>query len=318
MPASYVHQCVARDAARQLGLFGGSQLRAALTAGSEGPDPFFFSFLAFPGSPFAPALGSMMHTSRTDDFLLALSRHCAHSEITRAFCCGFFSHYAADTTFHPFVYAHSVKPDGTYSGTIHCTLEHALEILHYRRRGHETGVPTQMMGYARLTKENKDAIARALSGALDDVFPEHRLGLARVRRSFEEAAWLCALLHSPSGRRYRVFGAVSSLVGLKAALHAHMIPAEPPEGDIANDAHAVWRSPWAPDCPRTESFGDLFTAAITRSKVLLPAALAFMDGALDESAFRHIVGANSYDSGLDWKTTKPAHEVVGRAQNQRT
>lgn len=310
MPASYTHQCIARDAAKSLGLFADDQLRAALTAGSEGPDPFFFSLIPVPGTLYAPTLGSMMHTRKTGDFLIALARACASSEITRAYCCGFFSHYAADTTFHPFVYAHSRDENGGYSGTLHCTLEHALETLLYRRRGHQTGVPQQMAGFIRLTKENKDAIARALSAALDEVFPEHRLGYARVRRSFEDASFFCTLLRSPSGRRYRALGAISGLVKLDKALHAHMMPAEPPKADVANDAHMPWISPWEPERKRTESFDELFAAAVMRAKELIPAAQAFMTGNLCESELRRLAGDLSFDSGLPWKATRPAREIM--------
>lgn len=309
MPASYVHQCVAADACDSMNLFKDEQIRAALLAGSEGPDPFFFSLIPVPGAPSAPKLGSLMHTKKTGDFLLALANACRKSEITRAYCCGFFSHYGTDTTFHPFVYAHSAKENGEYSGTIHCTLEHGLETLFYRRRGHETDLPTQMAGFLLLTKENKDEIARALSSALEEVFPEHKLGLARVRRSFDDAAFFCTLLRSPSGRRYQIFGALAALVGMKNALYAHMMPKEPPAQDIANDAHAAWFSPWAPETPRSESFSDLFASAVTRSQELIPAALAFMKGESDESALRSCAGDNSFDSGLSWKDTQPASDV---------
>ena len=312
MPASYTHQCIARDAAKSLGLFADPQLRSALVAGSEGPDPFFFSLIPVPGTPSAPKLGSMMHTKRTGDFLIALAQSCAKSDITRAYCCGFFAHYAADITFHPFVYAHSRDEGGEYSGTIHCTLEHALETLLYRRRSHDEGVPQQMAGYISLTKANKDEIALALSNALDEVFPEHRLGLARVRRSFEDASFFCTLLRSPSGRRYRAFGALAGIAGLDKALHAHMMPAQPPKSDVANDAHIVWASPWEPDRARTESFDDLFAAAVLRAKTLISALLAFMNGDMEESAFRAVVGDNSFDSGLPWQTTRPAAELMQR------
>ena len=246
MPASYVHQCVAKDACDDLSLFIDDQLRAALLAGSEGPDPFFFSLFSLPGALSAPKLGSLLHTQKTGDFLITLARACSASELTRAYCCGFFTHYGTDTMFHPFVYAHSRDESGRYSGTVHCTLEHGLETLSYRRRGHEAGVPLQMAGYIRLTKENKDEIARALSAAVSEVFPEHNLGFTRVRRSFDDAATLCTLLCSPGGQKYRAFGAVASVAGLDKALHAHMMPAHPPKTDIANDAHAVWASPWEP------------------------------------------------------------------------
>lgn len=310
MPASYTHQCIARDAARALSLFKDDQLRAALTAGSEGPDPFFFSLIPMPGALYAPTLGSMMHTQKTGDFLLALAKACAASDVTRAYCCGFLSHYAADTTFHPFVYAHSRDEQGRYSGTVHCTLEHALETLLYRRRGHQTGVPQQMAGFIRLTKENKAEIAKALSAALDEVFPEYRLGLSRVRRSFEDASFFCTLLRSPSGRRYRAFGALAGVAGLDKALHAHMMPAEPPKTDVANDAHSPWSSPWEPEKKRTDSFDALFAAAVARAQVLIPAALAFMEGTIDESAFRALIGDLSYDSGLPWQATRPARELM--------
>ena len=130
MPASYVHQCVATSACDALSFFASPALRSAVQAGSEGPDPFFFSVIPTPGAPLVPRLGSILHTQKTDDFLLALSDACAGSELTRAYCCGFFSHYGTDTTFHPFVYAHSLTSDGGYSSTLHCTLNYLLSIIY--------------------------------------------------------------------------------------------------------------------------------------------------------------------------------------------
>ena len=146
MPASYVHQSVAAHAADALSLQDSAAERSALLAGAEGPDPMFFCFR--PGKPFAPLVGSLLHTQKTDDFLLALCEACAGDALLRAYCCGFFTHYATDTTFHPFVYAHSLTAEGRYSGNTHCTLEHQLETLHYRREGHATGLPVQMGGFA--------------------------------------------------------------------------------------------------------------------------------------------------------------------------
>ena len=148
MPASYVHQSVAAYAADALSLFTSDAERSALLAGAEGPDPMFFCFR--PGKPFAPVVASLLHTQKTDDFLLALCDACAGDALLRAYCCGFFTHYATDTTFHPFVYAHSLTAAGKYSGNAHCTLEHQLETLHYRREGHATGLPVQMGGFAAL------------------------------------------------------------------------------------------------------------------------------------------------------------------------
>lgn len=315
MPASYVHQSVARTAAQAL--FPQPPELSALLAGAEGPDPLFFSFVGAPGTPFAPKLGSLMHTQKTDDFLLALCDASRGSALTRAYCCGFFTHYATDTTFHPFVYAHALDERGAYSGTAHCTLEHQLETLHYRRQGHASGLPEQMAGFAALDGSQKNEIARALAQAIAKVFPASALSAARVRRSFDDAVALCRALRSEGGTKYRVLGAALSPFKLDAPLHAHMMPVEPPRADIANDAHAPWASIWAPDQPHTEGFAELYDMAAARAQALCQSALGYMQGRVSYASLRALHGALSYDSGLPWQTTCAAGQAPGvrRAEN---
>ena len=311
MPASYVHQSVAASACDALDSFDQPELRSAVLAGSEGPDPLFFSVIARPGAPLVPRVGSLLHTRRTDDFLLALADACRGSALTRAYCCGFFSHYATDTTFHPFVYAHSLMPGGGYSSTLHCTLEHQLETLHYRRQGHARGLPVQMAGIAALTSEERMQIATALAKALARVFPELPVSPARVKRSFDDAVSLCALLRSESGKKYNAMGALLRPVRLDCALHAHMMPVEPPSTDIANDAHELWASIWTPDIPRRDSFDDLFAAAQARAAELVEAADGYMAGQVSFASLRALHGGASYDSGMSWQTSCAPSKAPG-------
>ena len=313
MPASYVHQCVATTAADALSLFDQPALRHALLAGSEGPDPLFFSVLALPGRPLVPKVGSLLHTRRTDDFLLALADACKSSALTRAYCCGFFTHYAADTTFHPFVYAHSLE-DGGYSSTRHCTLEHQLETLFYRRQGHVSGLPMQMAGFAALSGTQKDEIARALTQAISAIFPGEALSFAHVRRSFDDAVNLCRLLRSERGVKFRVLGTLLHPLRLDAPLQAHMMPSEPPQTDIMNDAHRAWASIWTPETARTDSFDDLYAAASSRAAALAEAAHAYMTGGGSYASLRALHGGLSYDSGLPWQTTCAPSKAPGAAR----
>ena len=313
MPASYVHQSIAAAAAKAHAFFASEDKRliSALLAGAEGPDPLFFSLFAPPRKKPAPALGAILHTQRTDEFLLALCEACADKAVTRAFCCGFMTHYAADTTFHPFVYAHSLTGDGAYSSTLHCTLEHQLETLHFRRQGNETSLPVQMGGYAALSREAKDQIAAAFHAAVVRVFPGDDIGYARIRRSFDDAVALCNLLRSEGGVKFRAMGALLSPFGLDAPLHAHMMPVQAPDTDIANDAHAPWASLWAPDVRRSESFDDLYAAAVQRAAQLIGLTLGMMDGQVSYATLRAQLGGLSYDSGLPWSGTCPASKAPG-------
>lgn len=311
MPASYVHQCVAHQACARLSLYGEEPLSLAVRAGAEGPDPMFFSLLPVPGGPPAPKVASLIHTQRTDEFLLALCDACKGSELLSAYCCGFFTHYATDTTFHPFVYAHSLTKDGSYSGTEHCLLEHQLETLHYRRQGHAKGLPVQFAGFAALSGADKDAIAQALAAAIARVFPDNALSVSRVRKSFDDAVGLCRMLRSEDGRKFRALGSALSPLRLDRALHAHMMPPEPPEADIANDAHAPWASLWTPDEIRTDSFSDLYEAAVSRAAQLVAAAHKLMDGTGAYASVRALLGGLSYDSGLPWSGTCRAEQAPG-------
>ena len=311
MPASYVHQSIAAAAADRLSLYTEPVLRSAVLAGSEGPDPFFFSFFSLPGQPAAPMLGSILHTRKTDDFILALCDACKGSSLTRAYACGFIAHYGTDTTFHPYIYAHSLTAEGTYSGVNHCTLEHQLETLHYRRQGHATGLPRQMGGFGALDSSARREIAAALAKAISSVFPHHAMTTARVKRSFDEAVALCDLLHSDSGRRYAAFSAITRPMRLERALQAHMMPKEPPHTDIMNDAHEAWASLWTPDQIRHDNFDDLYGAAVARSSDLMLAADGYMQGSVCYATLRALHGGNSYDSGLPWQTTCAAAHAPG-------
>ena len=313
MPASYVHQCIAQSVCAALSLYENPALRSAVLAGSEGPDPLFFSILPAPG-PVVPKVGSILHTQKTDDFLLALADACRESELTRAYCCGFFTHYAADTTFHPFVYAHSLTEDGKYSSTLHCTLEHQLETLHFRRQGHERGLPVQMAGFVQLTDGQKDEIARALSRAIDAVFPGESLGVRRVRRSFEDAVNLCRMLRSPGGKKYALLGALLRPFHLDAPLHAHMMPIHAPDRDTMNEAHRPWASIWTPEMTRTDSFDDLYAAAVSRGSALVSAADRYMRTGDSFASLRALHGGLSYDSGLPWQTTCAPSRAPGVRQ----
>lgn len=311
MPASYVHQSIAGAACDALSLYTDSTLRSAVLAGSEGPDPFFFSLFSMPGTTVAPKLGSILHTQKTDDFMLALCDACRDTPLTRAYACGFIAHYAADTTFHPFVYAHSLTAEGTYSSTDHCTLEHQLETLHYRRQGHAHGLPRQMGGFIGLDHAARRRIAASLSKALGVVFPQYPMNTARVARSFDDAVALCNLLRSESGKKFKVLGAALQPMRLDRALHAHMMPAQPPQTDVANDAHAPWASLWTPEQLRYESFDDLYALAVERACSLMRAADGYMDGRVSYATLRALHGGNSYDSGLAWQTTCPAANAPG-------
>ena len=165
--------------------------------------------------------------------------------------------------------------------------------------------------FLALDDAQRKKIAAALSVALSRVFPDSALSPRRLETCFSDAVSLCRLLRSEDGRRFRTWGSVLSPFKLDATLHAHMMPAEPPTEDIANDAHAPWASIWAPDEIRHDSFDDLFAASVSRSEELMTAADSLMKGRGSYAALRSLHGGLSYDSGLPWQETCPPSQAPG-------
>ena len=167
-----------------------------------------------------------------------------------------------------------------------------------------------MAGFAGLSETERKSIAAALSAALGQVFPAYALTPARIEKSFSDAVHLCRTLRSEDGRLYRRVGMLSPL-HLDTPIHAHMMPLEPPDADIANDAHAPWASIWTPDQVRRDSFDDLFARAIARSEELMPCAIGVMIGRVSHASLYAMHGGLSYDSGLPWQETCSPYHAPG-------
>ena len=290
MPASYLHQAVARA------VVGDNPLALA---GAEGPDPLFYCFHRYKNliSPFA--LGSYLHKARTGNLLASLVFVASSSRPSERFdyALGFLTHYATDTTFHPYVYAHSYTPGGKYSPNMHCTLEHALDTWLYREEGHATGTPRHMAGIAALAPNDLACIAFMFACAMFSIDQEKRLPPPEIEQAMKDSVLVTRLLHSPRGIKYAALGALATPLGLRKTLHAHMVPTKLPQGDFLNEAHAAWESPFVPG-ERRESVPDLLEAAKARASEFVAAARSYQKKEIDEDTLKVILGNMRYDSAL--------------------
>ncbi len=303
MPAAYVHDAIALAAQARTGIPGLHE--GALCAGAQGPDPlFYYRFFSRVKNTRMAALGSRIHDERTGDFLVALLRHArAHGgsgemrQLVLSYAWGFLSHFATDSTVHPYVYARSFDREGAYNTNIHCALEAAMDTWLYRRHGHR-GIPRQMTGIAALATRERQAIAAVLCGAIAEVFPQDAPTEAQSLRSFADSVGLTRMLHSGHGVKYAVLTTLVGWLGHGGLVEAHAVPTRLPAWDFANEAGLHWSSPWQPGVPRDERLSDLLEAATRRTESLWRLSLAGEEGAL-----RAAIGDAHYGSGLPWQQT---------------
>ncbi|MBQ9010759.1 MAG: zinc dependent phospholipase C family protein, partial [Clostridia bacterium] len=307
MPASYVHQSVALSAAREAGLHLSDLTQSAYLTGCEGPDPLFCGFICSTPSVQTPSAGIMMHREETETFLCAL-RDTAKTPVQQAYFYGFLTHYAADTIFHPFVYGHSLKPDGTYSSDLHGIIEQAYELVRYRRDAHPVGIPRQLAGIEQMPDRELRECTALFADAMQNCYTRNVLSPERVFRTFRAGVRTARALSSPSGRKYQLAGRLRPF-HLNLRLHAHMIPSEFPREDIWNDGHLPWFSLFEPERIRHESMDDLYETAVTRAARLLCAAAP--DSGCTGDACVRLLGGLSYESGLPWRDT-PTPDAAAR------
>ncbi len=318
MPASYVHQSIAQDVFDKIEptLFSGFS-KAAFLAGSEGPDPLFFTIISPKGKQAPPEVGHLIHEQHANDFFTALTKGAKGDALLMSFVMGFLTHYAADTTFHPFIYSMSFEK-GKYLSNKHCKYEHVLDTLLYRRKGFSEGLPVQMAGYIALTDEEQEKIAKLLAEAIAEVFPMNKLSAKAVKKSFKHSIFICNTLRNHSLKKDSILFKVLYPTPIGPFVDSHVMPNDLIDTlmnttgynsefyswpSVTNATHSEWHSFWEPEKKRTESIRDLHEAAVLRAESFVVAGLNYMNDIIDKNEFDNIIKDMSYDSGLDWRKT---------------
>ena len=277
--------------------------------GAQGPDPLFFHQKYHPWrSGHVCTLGNRMHGQRTAAFLLALLAE-ARTEVQWAYACGFLTHYAADTTVHPFVYAWARNEDGTYCPPKHNLLEAAWDTWVWQENG-----GTDAPKYYRTMPEKAELaeIAALTAKAAADVFPEYPVTAAEIRRAYLDVRRCERVLNSQHGRRRRFFGWLERKLGKPDMITQIVPPATVPEEDILNASRAPWANPWLPEEVRTESVPDLRAAAEAHGAELITAAERFRSKEMSAEELTALLGDRHYSSGLPWQETGPIPKLYRR------
>lgn len=317
MPASYLHQCIANDTIKKLETELGININeAAFLAGAEGPDPLFFTLKSEKGVQAPPEVGHLLHQQKTGDFLINIAKYAGEDPICQSFVLGFLAHYGTDTVFHPFIYSRSFENNGKCNGNKHCKFEHILDVYYYRKNGNKKGLPKHMAGYASLKKGEKDRIAGIFSKAIADALPEHALEFVAVRKSFDDAVFLCRLLRKESCKKFSLLLWYIGRTKAAAFVDSHVMPNVSTDEllkdefvtkyyswkDILNSEKADWYSYWEKNILRNDSVDELYQKAVERATLFGKAGIKYFEDK-NEDSLRDVVKDMSYDSGLPWKKT---------------
>jgi len=266
--------------------------------GSQGPDPLYMLGI-FPLRLKSRPLpyGSMLHTARTGLFLVRL---CAlakeKSEIEKAYAMGFLTHYALDSTVHPYVNTHSLDANGNYQSALHVRLENNWDALYSNRIGLSKTPDAQFEAVVN-AKPCWEVVAALLSNAMLSVYPENPLLPGEILTAFQGVEKFGRLKRSRS--IYGLAYLLERLMRKPMFLTAQFIRRKPDTDDHENKARKPWRSLSQPDRIRDEGLAELFETAVDTSCSLLRAADSFFAGELPMDTFAVSIGNIGYDTGVE-------------------
>lgn len=257
MPESYFHVRCAKSSYRLSGAKG--YHIPAVILGSAGPDILFYHTAL----PSLHRLGGKMHAEHCGPFLSALVRG-ASNRLLQSYVLGFLSHYAADTTLHPWV---EERSEG------HALAESAMD-RHYLLldKGRALALPEDSA--PALAQTERLAIGSLLRRALRQVYGVEVRAEALARALEDFRRWK-TWLRDDRGHKARLSRWLERALRLKSGSLA---------GHLINSAPAAEAAPPEELVARAEILGA----------ELMTAARDFWAGALGPMELARKIGNKSY------------------------
>ena len=238
--------------------------------------------------------GRRMHTGKPGLFLTTLlcrAESSASPVEMFSYLSGFLCHYALDSIAHPYIIY--VTAEERVFPRSHMSLEHALDVVQFRRDGYENEKhPVTEHYYPRLRLP--ETLRQDLDAVFEDVYGWKNCWSA-LNRSCRRYRLCYRVLENPRGLAARIARRTKRDVLCSLAYSESQFHSLDPE----NTEHRVWKHPFDPDQSFTESFPELREKARQFALQLIEASyrlVRYSEGSVE--SISELIGNNSYLSGL--------------------
>lgn len=300
MPEGYTHVRTAQHAAQLAGYTPASP--QAFATGANGPDILFVYQLWKPKArrtPDLPTLGNIMHRDKTGAFVLDLVQNAA-TPAQKDYALGFLTHYAADSTVHPYVYACMAQGAPYHCHGGHGYFEIALDSWLHRQ---DWGTPRVDPQHAnpKLTGAARAESFTLLQASLARVYG-CQVPLLAISDAFELMRLVRVVTPSrtPLHLRRALFWLAEPLLGGRGFITGHCSPARL-KGLGEKDAVKLPR-PWLDAFSGREYDEDipmLLSRAEHTAAAYITAALRYWQGQITLQQLGAVLGSKSYSTGME-------------------
>ena len=307
MPNIITHSLFAKEMADRFPDAGWLHAREHLfTVGSNGPDYlFFYGFGA--GGPLKGATlrryGGQLHKGHVNAFYESALRSIRHEKDPAirqdmiAYVCGHLSHWALDSTVHPYVYYRTGHGSAQNSWNHH-RMESVLDSIVLKVKNGETTKQFDTPAIANCSLEEARAVARIYVPAIEAVFNE-QIAPHQIKDALDDWHRVQKLEHDPKGVKLASLKSLEKLTGTKNLASGLIVPNAPVDDyDICNLTHKKWIHPADENRVSTESFFDLYDKALITGETAIRLFLAAVDDKAEEKDFLRFIGNRTYNEGL--------------------
>ena len=272
--------------------------------GTQGPDIFFYYIRGAMRKPLQ-GIGSYMHQNDLGHFLVQLAREAKAASLLPfaefVYAAGFIMHYLVDSYTHPYVYAKTEKSGASKikNSTDHHEFETAIDIAMLQL--YDGNKPADYELWHLINAEDMDYAAEATSRAICAVYGR------QISAKDVENAMLCMvkivrLIQSRRGWRKKILGLAEKLI-LGHPLNSSIIHGQSIDNsiDYLNEKKRPWQAPWE-NSARTDSFLDLFQAAVDEGVQLVQTLHGYIYEGLPIEALQEKLGNRSLKTGQECGT----------------
>ncbi len=281
--------------------------------GQQGPDIFFYSPQAH--LLYKKNIGMAMHSSNVnlmfEGLLHTLKNMTEDVDIARAYIMGFMGHYTLDTHCHPYISWRQKKLEyaGRFSESfgVHVLLETDIDndnVHHFLNKK-----PSEFNHYdtIRVTRRERDAVARLLTDAINYAFPGQNQKMKHVKSAITFSRKLFHMINDKHGFKKSLGIGFDKLFFHHIFLSAVILNDDRHTyDDPCNMDHVTWVNPWDESISSNKDFYELMEDA---KEAYQRRIKMFEDG--DDAGLLADLGDNSYDSGLDWRRTLEISKAAG-------
>lgn len=271
MPAIITHYLFAQDCAQGADRYDGNE-KMAFDFGAQGPDLLFFHrVLPWQRGENLRKYGSLIHKDDPGRLLDAIRGYprLGEDQTAAAYVNGLLSHYALDSTAHPFVArgVEALKEKGEkplFDGILHQRIESALDVIMLREKQEKNPTEIRLKQFIPTNDTVKRSVAAVYEYALMQIYGvtdtfdkmvQAQQDMVTIMKWVNNSSLVKMSFVKFIERRFHVEGLLSSL----------MRPImEEEDCDYANTAHGEWKGLNPPYPVRTDSFFDLWKQARER------------------------------------------------------